>query len=555
MPEPVATPFQMIPIDEIRVFENYRKHFDPQKLEELAQSIRTEGVLQPIGVRPAPSGQGFDLRFGERRWRAAKKAGLTAIPSIVRVVTDEQILEEQLVENGDRDDVSELEEGEAYKRLHEKHGRTIEHIMELTGKSRAQIYARMKLTALQGAPREALLRRTLSGSIALLLARIPTQALQAQAFRDVTEGGLGGVPMSVRAAAEHIQDVYMLDLEKAEFPIADPQLVPAAGSCASCPKRSGNQRELEDAMKAVGVPAQVDPRYGRGKDFKPNPNLCTDRACYETKRGAFVKLRIEQAKKAGQVVLSKTDAKAVFPYEHGQIRSEKYVDLSEDVHHAGGKAHKLVDLYKKAEKRLKAEAPLPILAQDPKGRLHEILPKAELGKVLRAAGVAVREESPRDPAMVRFMEQKRKLREAEKRQAKITDDAIVAMAQTIRSGERPLPVPDDEWKMLAVLVASDLVVPSQGFDPDTAAQRYGFVNAKDLEARIAEAPPLAHKTIVFEALVRRAVGYGGAPGSEVRDMFRYYGVDLKKIAREVDKGQAKAEKKAKPKAKPKKKRA
>lgn len=263
----MSTQVQSIRLANIAVSETgaqaeRRKHLDKAKLAELAESIKTVGLLSPIIVRIIDGV--FEIVAGERRYLAAKLAGLEHIDASVRDLTDDQVLEVQLVENLQREDLHELAEAEGYEAL-QKLNHTAEAIADKVGKSKAYVYARMKLLALCKDARKAFYEGKLSASTALLLARIPNDKLQAQALKENTQDRWDG-PMSYRAAAEHIQNNYMLRLSDAGFKTEDPELVPAAGACGACPKRSGNQKELFGDVKGA--------------------DICTDTVCFAAKRQA-----------------------------------------------------------------------------------------------------------------------------------------------------------------------------------------------------------------------------------------------------------------------------
>jgi ParB/RepB/Spo0J family partition protein len=222
---------------------NPRRTFEPNAMQELAESIRSHGVLMPLLVRPA--GEAFEIVAGARRYRAAQLAKVTEVPVRIRHLSDKEVLEVQVIENLQRADIHPLEEADGYRRLHEKHGYSIEDLAAKVGKSKGYIYARMKLCALVPEARKPFLGGTISPSVALLLARIPVPTLQAKAAKEVTAGQLG--PMSFRQAVDHIQREYMLRLSDGGFPTTDPDLVPAAGACSTCPKRTGNQADLFEA--------------------------------------------------------------------------------------------------------------------------------------------------------------------------------------------------------------------------------------------------------------------------------------------------------------------
>jgi ParB family chromosome partitioning protein len=124
-----------------------RRHFDDDRLEELAQSIREHGVLEPILVRKRPPG-GFEIIAGERRWRAAQKAGLREVPVHVRELSDRGAFEASLVENLQREDLNPIETARAFQRLVTEYGLTQETIAERVGKDRSTIANSMRLLKL-----------------------------------------------------------------------------------------------------------------------------------------------------------------------------------------------------------------------------------------------------------------------------------------------------------------------------------------------------------------------------------------------------------------------
>ena len=126
--------------------ERHYLHFNAAALEELAQSMRAGGVVQPVVVRPM--GDRYELVAGERRLRAARLAGLAQIPSIVRVLSDEQALELSLVENIQREELSPLEQGRAFERLSSDFALTQEEIARRTGKDRTTVANLMRLLRL-----------------------------------------------------------------------------------------------------------------------------------------------------------------------------------------------------------------------------------------------------------------------------------------------------------------------------------------------------------------------------------------------------------------------
>lgn len=132
-----------------------RRTFSEAELEELAASIRQRGVLQPILLRPDPDAPGqYQIVAGERRWRAAQRAGLSTLPAVVRDMDELQLLEVGIIENVQREDLNPIEEAEAYGALMKRFGRTQENLAESVGKSRAHIANTLRLLNLGETARE-----------------------------------------------------------------------------------------------------------------------------------------------------------------------------------------------------------------------------------------------------------------------------------------------------------------------------------------------------------------------------------------------------------------
>jgi ParB family chromosome partitioning protein len=136
--------------------DNPRKAFQSEKLRELAESIKAQGVVQPLVVRARPEAQGggFVLIAGERRWRAAQLAGLKTVPVVVKDVSEAEAFERALVENLQREDLNPIEEAEAYQRLLDEHGYTQEQLAARVGKDRATVANTMRLLKLPATVRQ-----------------------------------------------------------------------------------------------------------------------------------------------------------------------------------------------------------------------------------------------------------------------------------------------------------------------------------------------------------------------------------------------------------------
>lgn len=156
-----------------------RKQFSPEALGELAQSIAEHGLLQPIAVRPNPAG-GYRIIAGERRWRAARQAGLTEVPVVIREVTDEQAMELALIENLQREDLDPVEEAFGYQQLMERCGLTQEQAAKKLGKSRSALANSLRLLNLPGEVLDLLKTGHLSaGHAKAILGLPPEKQLQA----------------------------------------------------------------------------------------------------------------------------------------------------------------------------------------------------------------------------------------------------------------------------------------------------------------------------------------------------------------------------------------
>ncbi|MBR1470329.1 MAG: ParB/RepB/Spo0J family partition protein [Lachnospiraceae bacterium] len=144
-----------------------RKKFDETALEELAESIKQYGVLQPILVQDR--GKHYEIVAGERRWRAARLAGLKEVPVIIREFTEQEIAEISLIENLQREDLNAIEEAQAYKRLKEEFGLTDDQVADKVSKSRAAITNSMRLLKLDGRVQQMLIDEQISMGLARAL--------------------------------------------------------------------------------------------------------------------------------------------------------------------------------------------------------------------------------------------------------------------------------------------------------------------------------------------------------------------------------------------------
>ncbi len=167
-----------------------RSHMDRQHLEELVASIRTHGIVQPLIVTPAEKQGAYHLIAGERRWRAAQRAGLATVPAIVKEASPQSMLELALVENIVRADLNPLEEAEAFKQLIEEFGISQAELAGRVGRSRVAVSNTLRLLNAPEAVKDALLRGHITEGHARALLGLPSGADQTEALRIVTEGQL-----------------------------------------------------------------------------------------------------------------------------------------------------------------------------------------------------------------------------------------------------------------------------------------------------------------------------------------------------------------------------
>jgi ParB family transcriptional regulator, chromosome partitioning protein len=223
--------------------EQPRQAFDEAKLEELAQSIRSEGIIQPLVVRErgARDGGGFWLIAGERRWRAAQRAGLHQVPVVVREASPAKAFEMALVENVQRADLNPIEEAEAYRRLSEEFGYTQEQLAERVGKDRTTVTNALRLLKLPAGVRKLVSDGDLSmGHARALLGLEGAEAIEIAARKVAARA------LSVRATEELVRRER--DGKSAK---------PAA------PGKSASVRDLEEKLtRALGSRVRIEERGG-----------------------------------------------------------------------------------------------------------------------------------------------------------------------------------------------------------------------------------------------------------------------------------------------------
>lgn len=266
-----------VPIDEISPHPENRRvgGFDEESLGQLAESIKTHGVLHPPLVREIANG--YELVAGERRWRAAKLAGYTSLDCDVRDVDDAELLEIQVIENLHREDVHPIDECDGYHRLLE-HGYEPARIAGDVGQSESYVRQRLKLKALIEPIREKVIAGTVPVSHAVLVARL-NEKQQNTILNNYFQAYNDERPVPLRQLKSHIEEKILTSLGSAPFSQKDTELFKKAGACVECPKRTGYEPELF-------------PEVGQREN-------CTDPACYKSKCDNLLKRRRAELDEAG----------------------------------------------------------------------------------------------------------------------------------------------------------------------------------------------------------------------------------------------------------------
>jgi ParB/RepB/Spo0J family partition protein len=523
---------------------NPRGSMNEKKFQELLESVRKIGVMEPLIVRPmeGKNGKGgFELVCGHRRLRAAREAQLQDVPVVVRTLSDKEALEFQIIENMQREDLHPLDEADGFRALHERHGYAVEEIAAKVAKSKGYVYARLKLCALCEPARKPFLAGRLDASVALLLARLP-ESLQAKATKEIMQGGewaalarpgaIGDVeddelsnpdhrePMSYRKAVAHLQANYMLRLAGAPFDPKDPNLIRKAGACGDCPKRSGNQPELFGDVRSADV--------------------CTDPICFRAKMDASWKARAEQAEKSGLKVLTDAQAKRIF--SHGEVlHNAGYQDLDERDWQHGNKTLRQL---------LGKHAPEPVLARNAEGEIHELVPRARVAELLKETGVTKPRGSQETNSYAREQNRKAKL-------AKASGRAMVAAVMAKAAGATLEKV----WPVICAFVFKRAmndteaeVANRRGIKREKVKRSYGnaLESPGEAIARWLKSQPEKERAAIERGIVIESMLTAGAPSNWSTEIAyeplltagKLFGVNLKTIHAAARRAVAKRPKKS-----------
>ena len=247
LPEEETGDITSLPLREIEPDPDQpRKNFDEEALAALAQSIAENGLLQPIAVRPRKAGPGYTIIAGERRWRAARMAGLEEVPVLVKDVTDEQAAALALIENLQREDLDPIEVAEGCRRLIDQYGLTQEQAAQRLGKSRSALTNTLRLLGLPEDVREQVRTGAISTGHAKAILGLPSEQMMRAAAEQVT------------AKTLNVRQTEALCRRLTRPPKA-PKPAPDAFN------RSVLAAEVEGALKEVtGSEVHVDYKDGKG---------------------------------------------------------------------------------------------------------------------------------------------------------------------------------------------------------------------------------------------------------------------------------------------------
>lgn len=274
-------------LDTIRIAPdpgNTRKYADPDKLRELAASIKQHGVIQPITVRP--EADGYVVVCGHRRYHATQIAGLTQIPAIIRNLTPDEVLEVQVLENLQREDISPIDEAHAFESLLKKE--SIDWLASRIGKSKRYVHDRLRLATLVPSAQQLVNDGVLPIGHATLLSKLTPEQQKSMLnlitfghdFENDEDPEFDSDDIELEDSYEdlkrRIRDNFMY-LTRAEFDTEDPDLYVIAGACTVCPKRTKNQNLLFSDIT--------------------EDDVCTDGDCFSMKDKLHTEQKIAEAKK------------------------------------------------------------------------------------------------------------------------------------------------------------------------------------------------------------------------------------------------------------------
>lgn len=385
-----------------------RARFSQEALQELADTIRPVGIIEPIIARritgATPPAE-YEIVAGERRWLAAGLAGLDRVPVLVRDLDDAAALKLQLIENLQRVGLDPLEEAEDYAELRRMENLNAQQLGDMIGRSRAYVYARLKLLDLSPEAQQALAKGDIDSSKALLIARLRSPKLQALALKRI---GDRSDSFSHRALVDILRRDFTADLNKAPFSLADERLTvnpspkdmrnvtPHIGACTGCPNNSHNDPELQ-------------------ADLDPGAHVCTHVPCYQHKIKIHWEHRRIDAQNQGRTVHTGEEALRMLPggwnsgknadwllldhpnddLDYSDIEAEPQDDDDDEDGRAWQAWFKREQAWKRPTYRQQLGDGLAelqdqlVLVADKSGQIHELAPIKAAAKILKKQGISI----------------------------------------------------------------------------------------------------------------------------------------------------------------------
>lgn len=429
----------VVPLNTLREsFTNPRKFFDPKALKELSESVREHGVLEPLIVRANGKPSEAEIVCGARRYRAAKMAGLTEVPVIFREFTDDEVQVIQLVENGQRADLSTLEEAETYAALAEK-GLALSAIAKKLGRDSREIARRLPLAKLPKRVKDALSSGLLPVEHAQLIARIPDAKLQEEALgrvledygRDGDKPVIHAVPYAI--AKRVVEEEFMTALSLAVFDPEDIELSPL-GACSKCLHLAGNNPDLFGDVKGKAICTNP-------KDFR----LKTENHLKRLRESGYT------------VLLTPKELKRAFPFGESSQVGKEFVDL-ENVCIDDPKHRHYEELLGRAEK-------LKTVFAFKNGRVRKLYPAKDLRNALVASGHAFAKDKPKKTAE----------KQASRSAANLERIGQEAVSRELAKRLRTLKLTPSGW--LDLLLRIHLVL--EGWKVEAVIRRHGYDGSRE----------------------------------------------------------------------------
>lgn len=479
-----------VPIANILIWKRNPRRFR-KGLKELGTEMKRDGQLEPlIGRRCKDDPSMVEIADGTRRRQAAELAGIAELRVEIRTMTDREMVDIGLTAN-DGQHLHPLEEAEAYRCLVEEYSVTVDEVAARHGIPVARVHGRLRLCALTEAPAKAFEAGYLTAGGALQLARLagPVQAsVWAQLERRAANDKL--IEITESTVRSQLDGTILLPMVDAPFELRDKTLVPKAGACEQCPKRTNNQRHLFE------VPDN-------------EADACTDHTCWIEKRSAQTERLRKRSQERGREVLEGPKVKGIFMKGAPQFLEQGcgFIELDKP------SGHLIVADEPQSLQRLvgKGAAEHAILAIDPVGNPRQLVPVATAKKLLREVGKGELARKIPDPTEVRRKEQEQRDAVAQaKLEAKERREAAAAGLELVHElATAAKQIPRGFWPWLAgvmiAMASPDAVARMwQRLTPVTRGSPPRQVQEQELTAIAAKGDPPSRAIVVELAASRGA---------------------------------------------------